>query len=61
MKRIDTAKKSNSFRIEFITLLEKYNAEITVTNTDGMTITFELKAEPLQIIKSTNQTEAFCL
>jgi hypothetical protein len=45
MKRIDIAKKSNSFRIEFIALLEKYNAEITVTNTDGMTITFDMKDE----------------
>ena len=39
----ETAIKSNSFRREFIELLEKYNAEITVTNTDGMDISFSMK------------------
>ena len=41
----ETAIKSNSFRREFIELLEKYNAEITVTNTDGMDISFSMKDE----------------
>lgn len=41
----ERAKKSNSFRKDLIELLEKYNAEITVTNTDGMDITFSMKDE----------------
>jgi len=45
MKPKDKAKKSNSFRNDLIELLEKYNAEITVTNTDGMDITFSMKDE----------------
>lgn len=38
----ERAKKANSFRNDLIELLEKHRAEITVTNTDGMSIAFDI-------------------